>query len=290
MQKKILNRKIGIIGGGPAGCSVALQLLKYNINPIIFEKKGICSLLKNPYLIENYLGFPEGIKGNELRKKIIKQLKGIKIIYEEVIDLEYDKGFLTKTTENVYKFDILVIATGTKPQKFPKDFNSKKIFYDVFPLLNSPFKDILIIGGGDIAFDYTLNLSSKGKKVVIINRKNKPKCNQKLYKNVLANKKIRLIPNTEVIDIVEDNKKLRISFSSRKKFYNFDAVLIAIGRTPETGFFSKNFKEIISNLTKEKKLYFTGDVKNGIYRQISIASGDGIKTGMRIYEDHFKER
>lgn len=287
------RKKIGIIGGGPAGCSVAIQLMKYNLKPIIFEKKEICSLLKNPYLIENYLGFPCGIKGEQLRKKIMEQVKGVKVINEEVIDLNYEnEEFLIKTVKNTYSFDIVVITSGTKPKEYPLKFNCDKIFYEVYPLINSSlFNKILIIGSGEIAFDSALNLSEHNKKVYLVNRTNRAKCNLRLFKSVVSDKKIKYLKNTKVVEISKNNDRLEIVLENKlKKFkVQFDAVLIAIGRIPATGFMNKNFKRILKKLVKQNKLYFAGDVKNGIYRQISIASGDGIKQGMKIYEDHFKE-
>jgi thioredoxin reductase len=60
--------KVAIIGAGPAGIATAIQLKRYEIAPIIFEKARIGGLLLNANLVENYPGFPEGISGITLVK------------------------------------------------------------------------------------------------------------------------------------------------------------------------------------------------------------------------------
>ena len=68
-----------IIGAGPAGIACAIQLKRYNIDSIVLEKDEIGGLLKNANLIENYLGFPNGISGKKLVQLINKQVRTSKI-------------------------------------------------------------------------------------------------------------------------------------------------------------------------------------------------------------------
>ena len=63
------NLKIGIIGAGPAGISCGIQLKRFGLNPIIFEKNKIGGSVNDSYKINNLLGFPKGIKGKEFVKK-----------------------------------------------------------------------------------------------------------------------------------------------------------------------------------------------------------------------------
>uniref|UniRef100_A0A7C4UBW1 NAD(P)/FAD-dependent oxidoreductase n=1 Tax=candidate division WOR-3 bacterium TaxID=2052148 RepID=A0A7C4UBW1_UNCW3 len=286
------DKKIVIIGAGPSGCAVALQLKRYNISPLIFEKEGICELLKSAYKIENYPGFPEGISGEGLARNIERQIRKekIKVIYEEVIKIYYKDGiFSIETKKRRVKSDILVIATGTEPKKIPL-LRDKNVFYEIKPIFKKDLKKILIIGAGDIAFDYALNLSSKGKFVTILNRGENAKCNMYLYKKVMNDERINYRKNIQVIDVKKENKMLKIICKTEKgNIVEYaDAILVSIGRLPSLNFIDKNFKGRMKGLIKEKKLFLAGDVKNGMKRQIGIAVGDGIKTGMEIYENHFK--
>ncbi|MFC1726893.1 FAD-dependent oxidoreductase, partial [candidate division KSB1 bacterium] len=57
------HKDVIIIGAGPAGIAAAIQLRRYNIEPVVFEKNEIGGLLRNAGRIENYPGFPEGVTG-----------------------------------------------------------------------------------------------------------------------------------------------------------------------------------------------------------------------------------
>ena len=164
------TEKVAIIGAGPAGISTAIQLKRYGINPVLFEKGEVGGLLKNANLVENYPGFPEGISGLNLIELFKKQLKNLslKIFYEEIKRLDYANNiFLLKTPEKLFYSSIVVIASGTKPKRpthFEISENAKnKIFYEVYPLLKVKKKQIIIIGAGDAAFDYALNLAKNNK-------------------------------------------------------------------------------------------------------------------------------
>ncbi len=107
-----------IIGAGPAGIACAIQLKRYNIDSIIFEKNEIGGLLKNANIVENYLGFPNGISGNKLVQLINKQSQTAKINvkYEIVMSVESFEDILkVKTSINTYHSKYLVIASGTIP-------------------------------------------------------------------------------------------------------------------------------------------------------------------------------
>lgn len=281
-----------IIGGGPAGISCAIQLSRYGIEPILLERKKIGGLLLNANYIENYPGFPEGIKGKELTELLRKQLEKnkVKIIYEEVLTLSSDKKILEiKTDKNIYHSKFAVIASGTKPKKF-KDCNipkkiKTKIFYEVYSLGTLKNKKIAIVGGGDAAFDYALGLE-KQNEIIILNRKKESKCIPILFDRVKYSRKINCMTDTKIKSIKSYNNTILLKCITSKGTMNIktDYLLFAIGRVPCLDFLSEYLKKKFS-----KKLYLAGDVKNGIFRQASIAAGDGIKTAMQIYRN-FKEK
>src|SRR4030042_2902524 len=141
-----------IIGAGPAGLATAIQLRRYGIHPMLFERAEVGGLLRNANLVENYPGFPKGISGTKLVKLFIRQARNldIKVTYDEVINLTYDQGsFQAKTRHNKYASRLVVIATGTKPIRLtdlviPEDLTDK-VFYEVYDLLQLEAQCVAII-------------------------------------------------------------------------------------------------------------------------------------------------
>jgi thioredoxin reductase (NADPH) len=287
-------KEVVIIGAGPAGIAAAIQLRRYHIEPLLLERKAIGGLLKNAYLVENYPGFPEGVKGLDLVELFEKQLKnaGVTVSFESVQKLDYgDKVFFTKTNRRVIRSDVAVIATGTRPRKFSapviSDDIGDRIFYEIYPILGVKHKKIAIIGAGDAAFDYALNLSQENE-VIIFNRNKRAACIPVLRERCGKSEKISYFRDVTVSEIQDQDGRLRLAYTSgdgqNGDQLSTDIVVIAIGREPCLDFYSNELKKYSESLVKKGLLYMVGDVKNDIYRQTAICVGDGIRAAMKIYK------
>lgn len=281
-----------IIGAGPAGLATALQLKRHDIEFLLLEREEIGGLLRNANLVENYLGFPEGIPGSEIINLFKRQLENtqVNVEFEEVLELEYREDlFLIRTSQRTMTCRIVVVATGTKPCELSDIELSKdakdRIFYEIYPIRNAANKKIAIMGSGDLAFDYALNLSKKND-VMILNRGEKVKCLPLLWERAAQNEKIAYSSNTLVKNIQSKDGKLVLSCCDQVREWEADVscLVIAIGRVPNLDFLSDRLKENLDQLQNNKLLYQVGDVKNGIYRQVAAATGDGIKAAMEIHK------
>ena len=92
---------------------------------------------------------------------------------------------------------------------------------------------------------------------------------------IFDHKNVIYFDNTTVKNIKNDGSKLKITCND--KTFVSDYLLIAVGRKPNLDFISRQALE-------NPNLFQIGDVKNGLYRQTSIAIGDGIATAMNIYK------
>ena len=281
-----------IIGAGPAGLATAIQLKRYKIEPVLLEKAAVGGLLKNANLVENYPGFPYGISGRDLVGLFKEQLEKsrVNLYFEEVLKLDYQNDlFIIKTTQRKLSSRIVVVASGTKPKRFPiavPKEAEKRLFYEVHRLAHLLNEKIVIIGSGDAAFDYALNLSKRNE-VIILNRSKKVKCLPLIFERALKNSRIFYMENVEVKEIKYHDSGLILtchSTTGEQEFYT-SYLVIAIGREPFLDFLSDELKRGLKTLQKAKKLYMVGDVQNGIYRQTAIAVGNGIKTAMEIYRE-----
>jgi len=278
--------KIIIIGAGPAGMACALQLKRYNIDALLIEANKPGGLLHNANKVENYLGF-QGIKGTDLIKhftthlqqndiKITQDLvrsvrhpatqsvdRGIQKNRELTLDPavkprddEVQKNFEIQGTNQTYYCEKLILATGTIPKK--TDMIDERIFYEPIDVKN---KNIVIVGAGDAAFDYAINMAQHNQ-VIILNRGIEIKALPVLQKIVAENSKINYIENARIDDYAD----------------KADFIIFAIGRIPNKPEMVVDEEELI----KQQKLFLIGDIKNGIYRQTSLAVADGIKAAMEI--------
>ena len=278
MNKQILE--VPIIGAGPAGIACAIQLKRYNIDFIILEKDGIGGLLRNANLIENFPGFPNGISGKNMIKLLKKQISNadIKINYESVNSVNYiNNKFKIVTQAGSYKSELLVVASGTKPiiPDTPKIYDDvkDKIFFDVYNLEKVRNKSIAIIGAGDCAFDYALNLHHNNN-VIILNRSKRVLALPILQDRCFKSKNIKYLENISVEKIENAKDGLNLKCNN-EQLISIDFLLLAIGR-------KSNLDFIKNNILLNSNVFQIGDVKNNRYQQMSIAVGDGTFTAMHI--------
>ncbi|OPX17875.1 hypothetical protein BXT86_04150 [candidate division WOR-3 bacterium 4484_100] len=281
-----------IVGAGPAGIATAIQLKHCGISPVIFEKGEPGGLLRNANSVENYPGFPHRISGLQLARIFRKQLRrsGVKILCDEVLKVDYKhKRFLVRTRDRLISTRFLVVASGSEPRRLEgveiSGSVDNRIFYEVINLLHQSRKSIAIIGAGDAAFDYALNLAKRNN-VVIFNRSMRVRSIPSLFRAISKVKNITYITKATIKRILKNRSGLRLLCQTESKVQEFQVsyLLVAIGRKPALGFLSQGLIENRKRLIARGRLYFVGDVKNGHCRQTGIAVGDGIRAGLSIYQ------
>jgi thioredoxin reductase len=289
-----------IIGGGPAGITAAIQLTRYGLSPLLLERRELGGLLWNANLVENYLGFPNGVRGEKLIGLMKKQMEriGVEVKREEVVGVDWQTDhFIVATNHATRSTQHVVVASGTKSKPLPNIVSPEareRVFTEVWPLAEATDKEIIIVGAGDAAFDYGLNLSKNRNFVTILNRGESVKCLGLLFDRAARVPNIQYVANTPLTEIrsVESQKSkvqrpstfdLRLEVLSESKIFEADYVLFAIGRDPNLDFLSAEVRRRERELVEAGRLYFVGDVKNELYRQVAIAAGDGLRAAMQIY-------
>jgi thioredoxin reductase (NADPH) len=283
---------VAIIGAGPSGLAMAIQLKRYGIDPVVYEGDQPGGLLRNANLVENYPGFPGGIRGPELVELMIAQARetGVKIVYEEVTGLDF-KGdvFILRSGKKRYQYSWVAVASGTKPVKVAlTDLPvgaEKLVFYEVYPIIRQKWKKIVIVGAGDAAFDYALNLAWQNE-VTILNRGSSRACLQLLFDRAHGHPNITYYQNIAIsqVELEETVNRLNLTCTSPAGMRKIvaDYLIYAIGREPRIDYFTDNLLHSQKELVESGRLFLIGDVKNEIYRQTSIAVGDGVMAAMRL--------
>jgi thioredoxin reductase (NADPH) len=198
-----------IIGAGPAGLTAALYSARNGLKVGIISK-DIGGTSNSILLIENWPGFSGS--GAELMKKFYEQVKkyDVDFILEEVVSIdkiEKNKEFGVKTKKQELECRALIIATGTERKKLKipgeVEFLGKGISYcatcDSFFFKN---KDVAVIGGSDCATTSALALSDIAKKVYLIYRGEKLKCESINEERLSKKKNVEIFYNSFPLEVL----------------------------------------------------------------------------------------
>lgn len=285
-----------IIGGGPAGLTAGLYLMRAGIDALLLEKAILGGAVINTWQIENYPGFPEGISGRELMDKFSTHAKAFGLKIKEFVNVEEvllkNGVFFVKTEENIYETKGIIVATGTQSIKLGIPGEEKFIGRGISFCATCDgmfFKnlDVAVIGGGDAAIEEGLSLANIARRVYIIHRRDTLRAQKILQERAFKNQKIEFLFNKRPLEfkgsdqieyiVLEDTK------DNSKTELKIDGVFIYAGSRPETGFLGnlvdkdeEGFIITDENLsTKTRGLFAAGDVRKKILRQVSTAVGDG---------------
>ncbi|MEJ2448504.1 MAG: NAD(P)/FAD-dependent oxidoreductase, partial [Anaerolineales bacterium] len=238
-----------------------------------------------------YPGFPEGITGPDLVRLFQQQADRlqVKVVREEALETSYQAGeFRIDTNKRVLSASCLIAASGTVPRKLsnpaPGPELDDRVFCEVYPLLDCRNHTILIIGAGDAAFDYALNLAGQNQ-VVILNRGKEIKALRLLVERAINHPRIQYFQDKQVdeLSLTEQGDVLVTAGKAKDQTrYTADYLITALGREPNTSFASRSIIKNMEELRNNERLFFIGDVGNGSHRQTAIAVGDGIQTAMTV--------
>ena len=281
-----------VVGGGPGGLTAAIQLIRNGIEMKLISD-DIGGKIKNANLIENLVGFPNGISGEDYVKILQHQYTKFKIpmikgLVEEI--KQFRERFIVRTAKSKIVCNHVVIGTGSIPIKMnieneEEAHEKKKLYYENYIARNHvKGKNVLIVGSGDVAYDYAMNLKDIANHISIVQRSRKAKSIPILQERVSRQENITVLTGIDIEKIKFEGKRLILSAKRDEKLVPLitDVVLVAIGREPNISMLSPELKESYEKNEDIPNLYYVGDVKKGNFRQISIAMGDGMRSAMEI--------
>jgi thioredoxin reductase (NADPH) len=289
-------RRVAVIGAGPAGIAASLQLSRQGMEPIVFERDEPGGLLREAWLVENYPGFPRGIGGAELAGLMTEHLRtaAIAVVNEEVVSLRPCKpvseagSLLVATASQELEVASAVVASGTSPVNghdiAVSHTVSDKVLREVHTLRGIGDARVVIVGGGDAAFDYAVGLSTANDVTVVV-RSDAARCIPPLLARAQASPRIDVLWNAAPlsVDAGPDGKPVLLCRSRGSvSRLSADYVILALGRAPATGFVSAELLSARAELAELGRLLFAGDVASGVCRQAAIAVGQGAMCGMRV--------
>lgn len=287
-----------ILGSGPAGLTAAIYTARANLNPVLVygrEKGGQLMITSD---VENYPGFPQGIKGPEMMDLLTEQANRFetRFLQGDVVEADLSSRPFSLILEygKTLKTNSLIIATGASARWLgldsEKKYNGRGVSAcatcDGFFFRN---QNVAVVGGGDTAMEEALYLANLCEKVTVIHRRDELRASKIMQERALKNPKIAFLWNSAVEDVLGDEQSMNgLSIKNLKNGelteYPFDGMFVAIGHTPNTQLFEgqldmdeNGYLKVRSGstFTSNEGVFACGDVQDHIYRQAVTASGTG---------------
>jgi thioredoxin reductase (NADPH) len=241
---------LSIYGAGPAGLSAAVYAASEGLKVALVEKLAIGGQAGTSSLIENYIGFPKGIRGAELAEKARQQAVkfGAEILLlREGVRGEYKDGKIigTLTDGNTISAKANICATGVEYQRLnvegENDFLFKGFYYGAgsSEARMCGNEHVFVVGGGNSAGQAVLNFAHHAKKVTMLVRGGalRDTMSQYLYDRIKKHDNIEILYRAQLIGLEGDHllKKITVQFDDgRTKKYDASKVFVCIGGTPNT--------------------------------------------------------
>ncbi len=299
-----MNRKVIIIGSGPAGLTAALYAARANLEPLVFEGNQPGGQLTITTDVENYPGFPSGIMGPELMENFREQAKrfGAECYFKHVTKVDFNnRPFKVWVGKDEYSSDAIIIATGASAKMLGLDKENELMGFGVSACATCDgffYKDkkVLVVGGGDTAMEEATYLTKFASEVVVIHRRDTFRASKVMVDRVMKNSKVRVIWDVVMKDIEGTKesgvKSVILENQKTKKRFNedCDGVFLAIGHKPNTDLFKDQLETnengyLLTNSgtkTNIDGVFACGDVQDHIYRQAITAAGSGCMSAIDV--------
>ena len=279
-----------IVGAGPAGITASIYCARANLKTIVFEKENIGGQISSSPLVRNFPGF-KSISGVELANNFYEQAidLGVEIEIEEVLDIKPGKVNKVITDCGEYESKAVIVATGAKYRLLglPNEENLIGKGISFCTSCDGAFykgKDVAIIGGANSAVTNAIYMSNLAKKVYLIYRKDKLKCEKILIDNVESKDNVEIIYNANVKEIIGEDEleKIVLDVNGDKREIKLDGMFISIGMDAQTDLVKELLPLSEQNYilsedcsTIQNGIFVAGDCRHKTVRQLTTAVSDG---------------
>ncbi len=297
MTENTEKTKCLIIGSGPAGYTAAIYASRADLKPILYEGLQPGGQLTITTDVDNFPGYPDGVKGPEMMEDMKKQAMrfGADVRWGLVTKVDLSSRPFHVTVDETHNIiaDTLIIATGASAQWLGIESESKYNGYGVSACATCDGffyrgQDVAVVGGGDTAAEEATYLSKLCKKVYMIVRRDELRASKAMQNKVMNTPNIEVLWNHVTKEIVGektvDGVVLTNVKTGEEKKIDITGFFVAIGHKPNTQLFQGQLNldsngyiitELGSTKTNVEGVFAAGDVQDHKYRQAVTAAGSG---------------
>lgn len=297
------NYDLIIIGAGPAGLTAGIYGARAGLQTVILERALPGGLAATTDYIENYPGFPDGIKGMELTEKMKKQAQhfGVEIIGSEVVSLVKKEHItVVKTSARSFETVAVIIATGTVPKKLniPGEDKLRGRGVSYCATCDGPLfkgRQIAVIGCGNSGLQEGKFLLNFARHITFIEFLPHMTADKILQNRLGQEPKVNFLLNHELLSINGKERVEAITVKDRvvknKKTIEVSGVFIYAGLVPKSDFVkgivkvdSKGFIVTSDKLeTSLPGVFAAGDICAQAVRQVVTACAQGAAAAINAY-------
>ena len=296
-------RDLVIVGSGPAGYTAAIYAARAQLSPVLYEGSVTAGgALMTTTEVENFPGFVDGVMGPELMESMRKQAArfGTELITDDIVEMDLTGEIKTVKdgSGNVVRARAVILATGSAYRHIGLANEDRLSGRGVSWCATCDgffFRDqtIAVVGGGDSAVEEATFLTKFASKVVLIHRRDSLRASKIMADRALNNPKIEMLWNTEVVDILGENKvealALKNTVTGELSQRDFTGLFVAIGHIPRSelivgqidcdneGYVKVEGRSTRTNLSG---VFACGDLVDHTYRQAITAAGSGCQAAL----------
>jgi len=245
-------RDVVIVGAGPSGLAAAVYAASEGLDALVIETEAPGGQAGSSSKIENYLGFPTGVSGQELANRAITQAQKFgarMMVGHDVVRLNCDRRPYQVVLDNgtAVPARAIIISTGAQYNK-PQIANLKRfeglgIYYGATFIESQLCEDeeVVVVGGGNSAGQAAVYLSQTARKVYMLVRSAElsDTMSRYLIQRITENPKIELLCKREITALEGDSRLERVTWrdktSGQSSTRNIGHVFIMTGASPRTG-------------------------------------------------------
>ncbi len=294
------NRKVIIIGSGPAGYTAAIYAARAMLKPMLIEGVQPGGQLTITTDVENYPGFADVIQGPWLMEQMRAQALhvGTEIVQDHIVKVDLARRPIRLVGDSgaEYFADALIIATGAQARWLGLASEEKYKGFGVSACATCDGffyrgKDVVVIGGGNTAVEEALFLTNFARKVTVVHRRSAFRAEKILQDRLFRNPKIEVVWNSVLEEVTGEDQPRRVTGVRLRNIQTgeitqraVDGVFIAIGHEPATELFKGQVAmtpggyietDPRSTATSVAGVFAAGDVTDDVYRQAVTAAGLG---------------